>query len=219
MKTTQDLQTNRNILQEDLENWEKELENARKNFYFLNFYRSNQICTLYGFFTNSLQVNSDEVLSLIHFVDRTITKKQLEQESQKRLQESDSNGSPNLLLSTIGEALNNIFNNSQCAKRLIPYERESQAYCKQDGRVIPGEIFVASLEPGSSLTANVILALYQSTSNAFPEPYQIVFCSSQTTWEEIYLLLRRCFEHSKYLYCKSLFCIANVELLPNENAI
>ena len=216
MKTTQDLQTNRNILQEDLENWEKELENARKNFYFLNFYRSNQICTLYGFFTNSLQVNSDEVLSLIHFVDRTITKKQLEQESQKRLQESDSNGSPNLLLSTIGEALNNIFNNSQCAKRLIPYERESQAYCKQDGRVIPGEIFVASLEPGSSLTANVILALYQSTSNAFPEPYQIVFCSSQTTWEEIYLLLRRCFEHSKYLYCKSLFCIANVELLPNE---
>ncbi len=61
-----------------------------------------------------------------------------------------------------------------------------------------------------------MLTLYENTSNAYPEPYQIVFCSSQTTWEEIHLLLQRCFAESKYLDYSSLFCIANVELLPNE---
>ena len=216
MKTTEDLQTNRNSLQKDLENWKNELENARKNFYFLNFYRSNQICTLYGFFMNCSQVHIDEVLSLIHFVDRTITKEQLQQGWQKMLQKSHSNDSPNLLLSTVGGALDNIFDNSKRARRLIPHDGQSQLYSQPEATVVPGEIYVASLEPESPLTANVILTLYENTSNAFPEPYQIVFCSSQTTWEDMHLLLQRCFAHSKYRHRNSLFCIANVELLPNE---
>ena len=40
--------------------------------------------------------------------------------------------------------------------------------------------------------------------------------ASETTWEELHLLLQRCFAHSQKLRHESLFCIANVELLPNE---
>ncbi len=218
MKTTADLQSNRDSLQSDLQNWENILEKAREKFYFLNYYRSDQLCTLYDFLMNESNINCDEVLSLIHFVDLTITKQKLQkyQKSQKKLKKSNSNDSPEILLSTVGQALENIFSNSQGAMRLIPDDGQSQSYTKLEATVTPGEIFIVSLEPESPLTANVILTLYENTSNAFPDPYQIVFCSSQTTWEEMHLLLQRCFAHSKYLHHKSLFCIANVELLPNE---
>jgi hypothetical protein len=218
MKTIDDLQSNRNSLKSDLENWENILKNARENFYFLNYYRSDQLCTLYDFLMNESDNNCDEVLTLVHFVDRTITKQQLQQhhESQKKLKRSDKNNRPDLMVSTVGETLHNIFSNSQRVIRCISDDGQSQSFSKLEATVAPGEIFVASLEPNSPLTANVILTLYENTSNAFPEPYQIVFCSSQITWEEMHLFLQRCFANSKYFRHKSLFCIANVELLPNE---
>ena len=218
IKTTHGLKTTRDTLKNDLENWENELKIARKKFYFLNYYYSDQICTLYNFLINGSEDITDEVLSLVHFVDRTITKQQLEphQKSLKMLEKSDSNVTPNLLLSTVGEALEKIFEESQPAPKSMPNVGQSQSHIKLEDRVTEGEIFVATLEPESPLTANVLLALYQSTSKAFPEPYQIVFCSSQTTWEEIHLLLQRCVTHSERRYHERLFCIVNVELLTNE---
>ena len=218
IKTMHGLKTTRDTLKNDLENWENELKSARKKFYFLNYYYSDQICTLYNFLINGSEDITDEVLSLVHFVDRTITKQQLEphQKSLKMLEKSDSNVTPNLLLSTVGEALEKIFEESQPAPKSMPNVGQSQSHIKLEDRVTEGEIFVATLEPESPLTANVLLALYESTSKAFPEPYQIVFCSSQTTWEEIHLLLQRCFTHSERRYHERLFCIVNVELLTNE---
>ena len=223
IKDTNGLETTRNSLKQDLENWENELKRAREKFYFLNYYHSDQICTLYNFFINGLKVNehlskNNEVLSLIHFVDRTIKEKDLKQhqESAKKLQTSDSNATPNLLLSAVGEVLEKIFTNSKPDPKSMPNDRQGQSYVKPQDRVTEGEVFVATLEPKSQQTVNVLLALYESTSKAFPEPYQIVFCSSRTTWEEIHLLLQRCFTHSKWRFHKTLFCIVNVELLTNK---
>ena len=215
-KTTDDLRTNRDNLLHDLSNWENLLEEAREKFFFLNYYRSDQLCVLYDFFFDESNSNWEEVLSLIHFVDRTVTKLQLEEERGSNKAGLDSYDSPELLLLTVGDALKNIFSTSQHLVRSIQDICQSQSYTTLEARVTPGEIFVASLELESPLTANVILTLYENTSDAFPEPYQIVFCSSQTTWEELYLVLQRCFAHPKYFYHKILFCIANVELLPNE---
>ena len=216
MKTTDELQTNRDDLRHDLESWENLLEERRKKFYFLNYYRSDQLCKLYDFFTNASGSDSAEVLSLIHFVDQKITKQQIQKHKSSQNEESYSNDSPKLMLTIVGETLENIFSDSQPTIRLIPESDQSQSYSKLEATVTSGEIFVASLEPESPLTANVMLTLYENTSQAFPEPYQIVFCTPETTWEELHLLLQRCFGHSGNLHCKSLFCIANVELLPNE---
>ena len=218
IKTTHGLKTTRDSLKHDLENWENELKTAREKFYFLNYYYSNQICTLYNFLINSSKVISDDVLPLIHFVDRTITEQQLEllKESLKTSQESDLNITPNLLLSTVGQTLEKIFEESQPAPKPMSNDDQTQSFKKLEDRVIEGEIFVAALELESPLTAHVLLALYESTSKAFPEPYQIVFCSFQTTWEEIHLLLKKCFTHSERRFHERLFCIVNVELLTNE---
>ena len=214
IKTTNGFKTTRDSLKDDFENWENELKTAREEFYFLNYYYSDQICTLYNFLINGSQVTTDEVISLVHFVDRNITKQQLEshRESLKMLEKLGSNS----LLSTVGKASKKIFEESQPHPKSMPNDRQSQSHIKLEDRVIEGEIFVATLEPESPLTANVLLALYESTSKAFPEPYQIVFCSCQTTWEEIHLLLQRCFTHSERRYHERLFCIVNVELLTNE---
>ena len=218
MKTTNDLQTNKDSLQNDLENWENILKNARDIFYYLNYYYSDQLCRLYDFFMNESNVTCEDVLSLIHFVDRTITKQQLQQHqhSQNKLKTPGLTNTPEFMVSTVGQALQNIFSNFQKDVRPISDFNQSRSFSKMEATVNPGEIFIASLEPESPLTANVILTLYENTSNAYPEPYQIVFCSSQTTWEELHLLLQRCFGHSRHFNHESLFCIANVELLPNE---
>ena len=218
MKTTNDLQTNKDSLQNDLQNWGNILKKARENFYYLNYYRSDQLCTLYDFLMKESDTNCDEVLSLIHFLDPTVTKQQIQQYRElQKLKTPNLNDHPELLVSTVGQALQNIFSNSQRVTRWISDDGQSQSsYSMLQNTVAPGEIFVAILEPKSLLTANVILELYENTSNTFPEPYQIVFCSSQTTWEELHLLLQRCFAQSENLHHKSLFCIANVELLPNE---
>ena len=219
MSDTADLQDTWVCLQHELETWESILSKAREECYFLNYYRSDQLCVLYDFLINKSNVDCEmEVLSLIHFVDKTITKQQLlqHQEERKKLTNSHSDDNPSLFLSTIGQVLGNIFNNPQRVVRWTPDDGQNLSYVKLEATVSPGEIFVASLEPDSSLTANVMLSLYENTSNAYPEAYQIVLCSSETTWEEIYLLLQRCFNESKYRDYNSLFCIANVELLPNE---
>ena len=217
MKTTDDLQTNKETLQNDLENWENILKKARENFYFLNYYNSDQICMLYNFLVNESDVACNDVLSLIHFIDPTISEQQLQQYKQgQKLRKLDSKNNANSLVLTVGEALQIIFTNWQSVIRPISNDGQSQSNSRLEATVSPGEIFVAILEPGSPLTANVILELYKNTSNAFPEPYQIVFCSTETTWEELHLLLERCFTHSQNTCHESLFCIANVELLPNE---
>ncbi|XP_028397453.1 LOW QUALITY PROTEIN: uncharacterized protein LOC114521280 [Dendronephthya gigantea] len=217
MKSTEDLRNYRDGFSVDLEKWENSLAKWREKCYLLNYYSSDQLCILYDFLMNRSNVNCDEALSLIHFVNKKITKSQLEQrrEKPKTLGESHSDDDPSLFLSTICQALEDIQINSEHI-RWIPGNDETQSYVRLQATVTPGEIFVASLEPHSPLTANVVLTLYENTSNAFPEPHQIVFCRPDTSWEEIHLLLRRCFTLSQYLNHHSLFCIANVELLPNE---
>ena len=49
------------------------------------------------------------------------------------------------------------------------------------------------------------------TEERYPEPHQIMFCQPETKWEEINLLLLRCFYHYKIGLESPLFSIVNVE--------
>ena len=222
MKSTKDLQDMKDILQKGLEEWRKTLSDACQKYYFMNYYRSDQLCILHDFLTNRSQVKFEEVLSLINFVDPNIKKEHLEayQEMHPLNVQSESIDNPNEMVSIIGNALEEIFAKTSPTIRPIVNDQErpdSQLSVFDSGETVKsGELFVASLEEESLLTANVMLTLYENTSNAFPEPYQVVFCDPQTTWEEIQLVLQRCFAQSKLFKPDSLFCIANVELLPNE---
>ena len=223
MKSTKDLQEMKDTLQKELEEWGKTLSDACEKYYFMNYYRSDQLCVLHDFLINrSLQVKFEEVLSLINFVDPNVKKEHLEayREMHPLNEQSESIDNPYEMVSIIGNALEEIFAKTSPTIRPIVNDQErpdSQLSVFDSGETVKsGELFVASLEEESPLTANVMLTLYENTSNAFPEPYQVVFCGPQTTWEEIHLVIQRCFAQSKHLKCDSLFCIANVELLANE---
>ena len=219
------LENEKRTLEKELEEWEKILSSERKKSYCLNYYRSDQLCVLYDFFAcHDSQVKLEDVLSLIHFVDPTITKEQLEEHRNtgQNSQQDISSEDPREMISSVGDALDKVFAKTHPVVRSMlkltnDEEDPTLSFAsKIHATAKPGELFVANLEEESQLTANVMLTLYENTSNAFPEPCQVVFCTPQTTWEEIHLILQRCFAKSENLKYNSLFCIANVELLANE---
>ena len=75
--------------------------------------------------------------------------------------------------------------------------------------VRPRQLYVATVE-NSLRTIEVVMSLY-ATHGAYPEPHQIVFCHQFTEWEELELLLLRCFHGERNGQSGSLLCIANIE--------
>ena len=221
MKETKHLQELNNNLREDLGEWEESLNNARQQHYFLNYYWSDQLCVLYQFLTNPnrIQVDFESVLMLIHFVDPTIDEQQLREygELHSRNHQNKSQDTPLGIVSIIGNTLDEIFTNTRPVLRNILDDiLPSFQAVECTASIKKGELYVVALEEQSLLTVNVMLSLYENTTNGYPEPYQVIFCGPHTTWEEIQIFLQRCFTQTTYLSRESLFCLANVELLTNE---
>ena len=219
IKETKHLEELNNNLSQELDEWEGSLHNARKRYYFLNYYWSDQLCVLYNFFTNPnrSQVNFENVLTLIHFVNPTIDEQRVHEYGtihHTKHPNSRQDVTPNEIISIIGNALADIFATTRPILRNIldsdRFKLESTASVKK------GELYVVVLEEQSPLTVNAMLSLYENTTNRYPEPYQVIFCGPHTTWEEIQIFLQRCFTQNTYLPRESLFCLANVELLTNE---
>ena len=60
------------------------------------------------------------------------------------------------------------------------------------------------------------MALFESTAGCFPQPSQVLFCHSETSWEEIERLLERSFQAPLHFTTAKLHCLANVENLSND---
>ena len=222
MSSTEELQQMKDELLKEWEMWEKSLYNARQQHYFLNFYWSDQLCVFYDFLTNPNrnQVDFKDVITMIRFVDPNTNEQDLREygESFSNNHQNTPQKTPCEVISIIGNALNELFKDTRFVKRTILETETSSSPQQYDTSTVqPGELFVAILpKEASAQSVNVVLTLYQKTSNTYPEPSQIVFCDQYKQWEEIQLLLRRCFSSNKDLDQKSLFCLANVELLENE---
>ena len=220
-KGTQSLQELKDNLHAEINEWEDNLRDARQQFYFLNYFWSDQLCVLYDFLTNPNrdEVDFEDVLTLIHFVDPTIEEEHLREYGRihSTHNHDSSQDKPNEIVSTIGNALNEIFENTFPVPRRIFHKETVSSYQQQVATVTRGELYVAVLNKESKLnTVNVILSLYENTSDAYPEPCQIVFCDPNKQWKEIELFLQRCFAPRKQLEHKSLFCLADVELIESE---
>ncbi|PKK70311.1 hypothetical protein RhiirC2_779870, partial [Rhizophagus irregularis] len=59
------------------------------------------------------------------------------------------------------------------------------------------------------------MSLYASYGY-YPEPWQILICTSSTTMEELKIFIKRSFYASSNGYKNSLFCIENLEILDFE---
>ena len=220
MTGTEELLQLKDELLNEMQMWEKSINKGRQQHFFLNYYWSDHLYVLFDFLTNPNrdQVNFEDVITLIHFVDRTINEHVLQEYGEHHSRENFNRfqDCPHKIISMIGDALDEIFKNTQCARRTI-LEREISSSSHVIPAVQPGELYVAVLKKECpDTTINVMLSLYENTSNTYPEPNQIVFCDSSKQWTEIQLFMKRCFLSNKDVEQKSLFCLANVELLENE---
>ena len=223
MTCTTELRQMKEKLLEELQMWEESLHDARQRHYFLNYYWSDQLYVLYDFLTNQLDrtlVDFEDVITLIHYVDPAIDEQHLREygELYSKNHQTRSQDTPLEIISLIGNALDEIFRNTRPVTKTI-LEKETLSFNQQQigSTVEPGELYVAVLKKEyTAPTINVMLSLYENTTNTYPEPNQIVFCDPDKEWKEIQLFMTRCFISRKQFKHKSLFCLANVELLENE---
>ncbi|CAI2175253.1 8941_t:CDS:2 [Funneliformis geosporum] len=80
--------------------------------------------------------------------------------------------------------------------------------------VTKGKSFVAACN-NISLVSNIIMSLF-ANHGSYPEPWQLLICTSSTTIEELSIFIKRSFFASNNRYENHLFCIANLELLDFE---
>ncbi len=218
LQGTASLRDKRNELYNDLEKWESALSAGRSKYFFLNFYRSQQLRILYQFFRDRSKVeHHDAALSLFKVIDPEIELEKVQEKLNDLAKNNDVSGdSPEALINGTGDALQTIFKDT--VPPIRPLATPSSASLSVEYIVRDEEIFIVKLDEESPQTANVMLALYANTCKSFPHPHEILFCTASTEWEEVDLLLNRCIfaPKQKLEERKSLHCIANVDLLKPE---
>jgi len=215
LNSSEEIESLANSLEAKLKQWENILHILRKEHYFLNFFHPDQLWSLHKFFSKRLPSVKkglslkNAVRSLLCFVDPSIQQEDLDgchclyQAPKVNLgHESD--------LRAIGQVLDAIFMPRQTAKSQKVPQHDLQRAVKL------GELFVAVLEQGSKQTAHVVMSLFQSTTGSYPQPSEVLFCHSETSWEEVERLLKRAFEAHDHSIAVKLHCLANVENLSND---
>lgn len=202
-------------LQSTLQDWETLLKRLQEQYYFLNFFHPDQLWLLHKFFsklsknTQGRLALTSSVHSLLRFVDPSIQLKELD-DFRCHYNAPKGDSGLEIDLQAIGEVLDSIFipRQSTPLKKILQHDLQRA--------VKPGELFVAVLEFGSKQTANVVMSLFESATGSFPQPSQVLFCHSETNWEEVERLLKRSFEAHTHSTSAKLHCLVNVENLSND---
>lgn len=198
-----------------LKEWRNFMHDLQKDHYFLNFFHPDQLWILRKFFSTPLSKTKEDVSlrnqvhNLLRFVDPSIRKNDLDEFHPLYKQPKGNKGHENDLRA-IGEVLDAIF----ISRPTLEVQKVSKHNLQS--AVKPGELFVAVLEENSKQTAHVVMSLFKQTTGSYPQPSQILFCHSETSWEEVERLLKRVFDANESSTTMKLHCLANVENLSND---
>ncbi|KAL3859944.1 hypothetical protein ACJMK2_010123 [Sinanodonta woodiana] len=207
-KSTKELLNLKNALEDEYSTWCEKLQTCRDKYYYMNFIYGNQIHTFYMFLQSGK--GHQKVLSMLRFIHPEIHL----QSVREYYCTLKSDGTESNILQNMGLTIEFAVQNLKPVSRSMPESIKRSS--RITDRVIPGQITLVVLEESSSLVARTVMALYNNTTKKFPECNQVIFCNENTSWIEIKLLLQRCTRAQKAGVNKALFCIANVEMLPNE---
>ena len=194
----------------ELQKWEELLTRVRNQNFYLNFFHPDQLWSLEKFFYgDTTDENTQVVHSLFCYIDPSINIEDLEKFrgcNEKPMKE----GGIEAKLVSVGISLDEVF------KAQNALDEDQGVSLVRGSPVKPGEVYVAVLDQNSTQTVPVVMSLFNTTTGKFPQPNQILFCHDDTSWDEINLLLRRCFNaHAHSKPCR-LHCLANVESLPYD---
>ena len=199
----------KDLLQKKKE-WDEMLKALREKYYLLNFIHGPEIHMLYNFFENG--TGKEKVVTILRFIHPDIEIDQLLAEyNHKKSTESDWTLAK--VMGCVGSVLHFGYEGREPFRR--PFHIKTQSK-KMTDVVQNRRLFVAALEENSSQVVKTVLALYMNTTHVLPEPHQVLFCTKETTWNELELLLYRCFGCSNFTKIPQLFCIAKTESLVNE---
>ena len=213
--SSKEIESQTKYLDSTLKQWGMLLSRLQQEYYFLNFFHPDQLWMIKKFFSKSLSHTKCHSLktvvhSLLRFVDPSIQIKDLDGFHWQYKAPKENPGIESDLRAT-GKFLDKIF-----AKRQQTTELHNVPQHDLQRAVKPGELFVAVLEHGSKQTAHVVMSLFDSTTGSYPQPSQVLFCHSETSWEEVERLLKRTFEAHSHATTVQLHCLANVENLSND---
>ncbi|PKC06092.1 hypothetical protein RhiirA5_501638, partial [Rhizophagus irregularis] len=208
IQKTSDMEDYLIFLNNELEKWKDIIDRAREKCYYLTFFSIHRILAFYDYFTSKIldKKNEEECNTLIKFVNG---KAQLS--SRKDVQELLCGTKDNYeILCVIGDELKRIFESIPRQSRKI----NAVGQRVMSDIVTKGKLFVAACTDDTRIP-NVIMSLY-ANHGYYPEPWQLLKCTTSTTMEELIIFIKRSFFASNNGYENHLFCIANLELLDFE---
>ena len=207
-------------LQKELIEWEETLKSVRNKYFFLKYFHSDQMWKIQEYFATGYQKeNKDamirEVHSLLRYIDPTVKIEEIES-MRTWFKTPKSKDDLKANLHSLGDSLDGVFKSRNTAI-MVHESKVSVASAKKIKETVkPGQLYVAVLEPNSTMTVNVVMSLFRNVTGGPPKPNQVLFCHAETTWEEVQLFLQRCFEAPTFGLSSELHCLANVENLGNE---
>ncbi|GBB99412.1 hypothetical protein RclHR1_03510006 [Rhizophagus clarus] len=192
-------------LNNDLERWNNMKNQAQENCYHLTFFTAHHIFAFYNYFTSKVidEKNRDVCKMLVKFVNGNA-----KLPSHKKLKELSCDSYD--YFSEIGDELENIFRNVSKQRRKINMIQQEVII----NDVTSDRSFVVAYD-NKLLVPNIIMSLYVN-NGYYPEPWQLLLCSSSTTMGELLTFIKRCVFASNNGYNNYLFCIVNLELLNFE---
>jgi hypothetical protein len=217
-------------LLQKLEKWQKAVDDARGEHYFLNYFTVRELCHLVKTVPRMASPASCEkawleVWPLLRVVDLTAKDAVIRQQVMASLKLLEEAGDDELrLLNALGELLTKLFKDSKPQVRPLPGLYKGLA--AGSNQQLQGDLLMRSLqhqEAGKpifvccadeiSKVTEMVLSIYARRERV-PEAEELLLCSSSTSLEEIELLLCRFFHARDYSREDRLYCLGNVHLLP-----
>jgi hypothetical protein len=218
-----------------VEEWGSIMKAAREEFFFLNFFYSEQIRILDSY-VNCVDtcvdtcdgLRENEIMELLRFVhpdvptrfDRSISSRRSSSVAKPLVIGAESQVTDlKARVSNIGKFLDAVF--AQLSSSQAPICCGQKADAKSF--VSAGNLFVASVplcaqqRSGSSYRITEALMQLYHAKGSMPHRNQLLVCDQATTWDEVELFLGRAFRAPRHRFmCGTLFVAINVEKLSNS---
>ncbi|GBB91806.1 hypothetical protein RclHR1_01920010 [Rhizophagus clarus] len=196
------------FLKDELKKWQAIVDRAQEQCYYLTFFPARRILAFYDYYSSKKLVerNQEECKTLIRFVN---IKARLPFHKNIKVIPTGSKDYFKILCE-IGNELEKIFRN--IPKQLRKFKADGQRIMLD--LVKKGKLSIAVCNDKTRVP-NIIMSLY-ANHGYYPEPWQLLICTTSTTMEELTIFIKRSFFASNNGYENNLFCIANLELLDFE---
>eukprot|EP00808_Paulinella_micropora_P029016 g81951.t1 len=181
------------------DDWQKDLVELRRSQPFLNFFNSRQVGLLCQYFCGDIdiKIQKPRVLmchDLLRFLD------------------------PSVKLQSMEKLRGRISSQEPVMKRLKQLEeRVLRTFVKnksksQPENLAPREILVTPV-PSEDRSLRVLMSLFMKSTKRVPSAHQLLFCSLETSWDEVLVFLLRCMHSAEYDMQNEIFCIVGSEAL------